>query len=113
LHLDAHALLAHSLLVKHIIRLVQDENSDLLAVELASPDQIHGRSRRADDNLSIDGLPTLACLNWNGRGHFEALDELPHDLDHADDLTRELPSWCKHQCLRRFPRLRRGQIEPR
>ena len=95
---DLHALLAHALLIQHVVGLVNNEDPELSWIELASTDGIHDSARCADNN----GAPNPRC-SVNSAGHSglndEIGDELAHGLDNVLDLTRQLSGGGQEECL--------------
>lgn len=88
LRFDPDTLLAQSLLVKHVIRLIQHKHLDPINRELLPAHQIQHGPGGADDDLSVDFLP----FGDHVRDCELRLDrcELAHSLHDRHDLSGEL-----------------------
>lgn len=95
---DLHALLAHALLVQHVVGLVNNEDSQSLRIKLAAANCVHDSTRRADDNGASN---TGRSVNGAGHGGLdnEIGEELAHGLDDVLDLTRQLSGGGQKECL--------------
>ena len=98
--LDANALVTKTLLVQHVVRLIEHEDFQLADIQLPTLDQVQYRPGRADHDLRLNLLPLLGHL-WNGILNGERVNEASHHLHNAHDLSRQLPTRCKTQSLRR------------
>lgn len=87
--LDLHALLAHALLVQHVVGLVNNEDSQLSRIKLAAADSIHDGARCADDNGASNTGRSVDSAG-NGGLDNEIGNELAHGLDNVLDLTGQL-----------------------
>lgn len=96
---DLHALLAHALLVQHVVGLVNNEDPQLSRIKLAAANGVHDSTRRADNNGASN---TGRSVDSAGHGGFddEIGEELAHALDDVLDLTRQLSSGGQKECLR-------------
>lgn len=97
--LDLHALLAHALLVQHVVGLVNNEDSQLSWIKLAAADGVHDSARRADnDGASNTGRSVDSARN--GGLDDEIGKELAHGLDNVLNLTGQLSGGGQKECLR-------------
>lgn len=56
--LDSQALIAKSLLIQHVVGLVQHKNPKLRDIQLSAPDDVHDRTRGSNDDTSSDWFTT-------------------------------------------------------
>lgn len=97
--LDAQALLAKALLVKHVVSLVNNEKPQLRDVQLASADDVHDSARGSDNDVGANGSVTLQGARESG-SDFETFAELSDAADDSLDLTGKLATRCENQGLR-------------
>lgn len=96
--LDLHALLAHALLVQHVVGLVNNEDPQLSRIKLAAADGIHDSARRANNDGASN---TGRSVDSTGNGGLddEIGKELAHGLDNVLDLTGQLSGRGQKECL--------------
>ena len=98
--LDPNALISKAGLVQHIVGLVEDKDFNLVSHQLAAFNHIHGSSRGADNNLSLESLSIAVWdLRWDSNSTLQTLNEVSHDLDDSEDLTGQLAAWRKYKSL--------------
>lgn len=83
---DLEALLAETLLVEHVVGLVNNEDLQLARVKLAALDNVHAGARRADDDRALDSGRSVDGTR-DGSLHNQLRDELADGLDDTLDLT--------------------------
>ena len=99
--LDTNALISKAGLVQHVVGLVEDKDFNLVSHQLAAFDHVHGSSRGADNNLSLEPISIAVCdLRGDSNSTLQTLDEVSHDLDDSEDLTGQLAAWRKYKSLR-------------
>jgi len=97
--LDSKSLFSQTLLIQHVIGLVENEHLDVPRIELLLDDHVHESSRSSDDDVSGDGsgmsvegvLDTEEDLNGN---------ELSHRSNDLLDLTSQLSRRSETDSLR-------------
>ncbi len=94
----SHALVAKTLLVEHVVRLVQDKNSQLRDIQLPATNDVHDRARRANNDASADRLATREGTR-NRRGDLEVLDETANSSDDTLNLASEFSARGQNQRL--------------
>jgi hypothetical protein len=98
LRLDASALLAQTLLVKHVISFVKHQNLDASGVDQPPPQHVGDGTRCAHKDVRLV-LHATSRRVWNGGHRLQALHELAHVCDDAQNLTCELAAGRKNECL--------------
>lgn len=96
--LDLEALLTETLLVEHVVGLIDDENLQLTGIKLAALNNVHAGARRADNDRTLDTCRSVDGAR-NGGLYDELRNELTNRLDDVLDLTRQLSSGCKDKGL--------------
>lgn len=79
LPLDSLALISETLLVQHVVRLVQDKHSHLANVHLAATDQVHDCAWSTHDHMTFHTLATLRDIR-NCLPCLQTVHELAHNL---------------------------------
>ena len=91
--LDSDTLLSKTLLVKHVVRLVEHKHLDSTRIDALGLDQVERLSGCAHNQLGSNLVSTLDLVRQRElRGH---ISELGHGLDHLHDLTGKLARCCK------------------
>lgn len=96
--LDFHTLLAHALLVQHVVGLVNNEDSQLSRIKLAAADGILDSTRRAHNDGAPDSGRSVDSTG-NGGLDDEIGKELADGLDDVLDLTGQLSGGGQKECL--------------
>src|SRR4051812_1739081 len=78
--LNALALIAEALLIKHVVRFVKNKDFDVARIQQPPLDHIHDSARSSDDDLSFDLLTALRGIGHSKRD-LQALHELTHRGD--------------------------------
>ena len=98
LRLHASALLAQTLLVKHVIGFVKYQNLDARGVDQPPPQHVGDGTRCAHKDVRLV-FHAASRRVWNSSHCLQTLHELAHVCDDAQDLTCELAAGCKDECL--------------
>ena len=98
LRLDASALLAQTLLVKHIISFVKYQNLDASGIDQPPPQHVGDGTRCAHKDMRLV-FHAASRRVWNGGHCLQTLHELAHVCDDAQNLACELAAGCKYKCL--------------
>lgn len=106
---NTHALVSETLLVQHVIGLVNNKDPKLRRVELAASDNIGDRAWRADDDVGLDGLTAGETTGYGG-SDVEPFTEVSNGANYVLDLARELAAGGKSQ---RLGLLGLGEIDTR
>lgn len=97
--LSTSALLAQTLLVKHVVGLIEDEDLDALGVNKTPPQHICDGAWCANKNMRIKLLATPGRIRDDSHC-LKTLHELSHVCDDAQDLTCKLSAGREYQRLR-------------
>lgn len=97
--LDSLALISKTLLIQHVVGLVQNKNLDTTAVQQLPPDHVHDGTGRTNNDLALKFLIAPAGIG-NGSGDHKAFHVLAHLLNHTHDLTCQFATGRKDKGLR-------------
>lgn len=109
--LDTDTLIAKTLLVEHVVGLVQDQHLELGRVEDASLDHFMHGTRGSNHNSSCHPLRASGGICRDRSSNAKAFKELSHHVDDTDDLTCEFTGRSQDQGLRSVAHLFSGQID--
>lgn len=96
--LDPSALVAQTLLIEHVVRLVNNEDLQLGHVELSSSNQVHNRTRSSTDNTGANRGVSRDDTGDRG-SDIQLFAKLTDRLYHALYLASQLTARSKNQRL--------------
>jgi len=98
LRFDSHTLLPKTLLIQHVIGLIQADESQHPSVNLSALDQVHDRSWSSDNDHSLHRSVALNRTR-DRRLDGQSWNELTNSANNALDLSCQFSTWGKAQGL--------------